>query len=234
MAPGESEDVSEGARATRVADLLALALEAFRAGLWEWDVTTGAVELQGDWYGLLGYPPGTLPARLDAWDALVHPEDVAHAHAALDAYVAGHTAEFETECRARAHDGTWRWLLRRGRALTRGPDGRPVRMAGVCLDVTARRTAEVAQRRGEATVRTLVQGLSDHAVYLLTPEGLISTWGAVATRLTGLTDAEAIGQHIRVRYSPEDVAAGVPEQELERARTEGRSQREGCPLCQRE
>lgn len=58
MAPGESEDVSEGARATRAAALLALALEAFRAGLWEWDVTTGAVELQGDWYGLLGYPPG--------------------------------------------------------------------------------------------------------------------------------------------------------------------------------
>jgi PAS domain S-box-containing protein len=75
--------------------------------------------------------------------------------------------------------------------------------------------------------RLLVQSVQDYGIFMLDPEGRISSWNAGAERIKGWSAGEIIGQHFSVFYPPEDVAAGKPAWELEVAVRDGRLEDEG-------
>src|SRR6187401_21253 len=89
---------------------------------------------------------------------------------------------------------------------------------------------EERSRRNEETLRLLVESVKDYAIFMLDPEGYITTWNLGAQRLKGYVAVEAIGQHFSIFYSREDLAAGKPAHELEVARAEGRVEDEGWRL----
>ncbi|WP_243667186.1 EAL domain-containing protein [Pseudomonas brassicae] len=78
--------------------------------------------------------------------------------------------------------------------------------------------------------RLLVQSVIDYAIYMLTPEGVVSNWNAGAQRAKGYTSEEIVGQHFSAFYSAEDRAAQLPQQGLEIARSIGRFETEGWRL----
>jgi PAS domain S-box-containing protein len=73
----------------------------------------------------------------------------------------------------------------------------------------------------------LLDSVRDHAIFMLDPEGLVTTWNAGAERIKGYTPEEIIGQHVSVFYPPDDIAAGKPAQDLATAVRTGRSDDEG-------
>jgi PAS domain S-box-containing protein len=73
----------------------------------------------------------------------------------------------------------------------------------------------------------LVQGVTDYAIYMLDPEGRVSTWNAGARRLKGYDEAEIIGRHFSRFFTEEDKARGLPAVALETARRVGRFEAEG-------
>ncbi|MFZ0840467.1 MAG: EAL domain-containing protein [Xanthobacteraceae bacterium] len=75
--------------------------------------------------------------------------------------------------------------------------------------------------------RLLVQSLTDHAIYMLDPDGLVSNWNPGAERINGYAEAEIIGHHFSKFYKPEDIDAGEPARVLEVALREGRFEQEG-------
>jgi diguanylate cyclase len=75
--------------------------------------------------------------------------------------------------------------------------------------------------------RLLVQSLTDHAIYMLDPDGLVSNWNPGAERINGYAEAEIIGHHFSKFYKREDIDAGEPARVLEVALREGRFEREG-------
>ena len=78
--------------------------------------------------------------------------------------------------------------------------------------------------------RQLVEQVKDYAIFVLDPEGYIASWTAGAERIKGYTPQEIIGKHFSVFYTKEDIKAGVPERELEIARTLGSVDQEGWRL----
>lgn len=87
---------------------------------------------------------------------------------------------------------------------------------------------EMAERaRSEEQFRLLIQGVTDYAIYMLDPEGRISSWNAGAERIKGYSPAEIIGEHFSRFYTDEDRAAGLPAIGLATAAREGRFEREG-------
>ncbi len=121
---------------------LALALDAGSDGLWDCDLTTGEVWCSARWWRILGYEPGEMEPHARTWRRLVHPEDVAETDRVLAAHLDGRTDLYEVEHRMRRKDGTWAWLLTRGRVVTRAEDGTALRFVGTQVDISARKEAE--------------------------------------------------------------------------------------------
>ena len=78
--------------------------------------------------------------------------------------------------------------------------------------------------------RLLVESVFDYAIYMLDPQGRVSTWNAGAQRLQGFAPEEILGQHFSRLYTEEDRAAGLPQIGLETAAREGRFEKEGLRL----
>jgi PAS domain S-box-containing protein len=72
----------------------------------------------------------------------------------------------------------------------------------------------------ERKFRLLVQGITDYAIYMLDPSGIVSNWNAGAERIKGYKAKEIVGKHFSTFYTPEDRADGLPARALETARTE--------------
>jgi PAS domain S-box-containing protein len=125
---------------------LNLALSAARAGTWDWDILRDKVTWSDGSYLLLGLKPGECEASAKNWLERVHPDDRAAVKEAVDSVIKRFMAQrtqdaFNLEYRVLHTDGTVRWVNDRGQILY-GRYGRPVRMIGIMLDVTERKTAE--------------------------------------------------------------------------------------------
>ncbi len=105
--------------------------------------------------------------------------------------------------------------------------GALIGFAKVTRDLTERKAAEESIRASEEQFRLLVQGVTDYAIYMLSPEGIITNWNAGAQRIEGFAPAEIIGSHFSRFYGKEDVEAGLPAQGLQIALREGRFENEG-------
>ncbi|WP_052315455.1 PAS domain-containing sensor histidine kinase [Azospirillum lipoferum] len=130
------------ARLAAAVPRLHLAIDAAGDGIWDWDVATGAVWYSPGWQTMLGFSPGEVPPQLDFWSSRVHPEDLPLTQAALQAHFSGERPFYECEHRVRAKSGEWLWILDRGRVVSWNADGRPRRMIGTHVDVTARKRIE--------------------------------------------------------------------------------------------
>ena len=94
--------------------------------------------------------------------------------------------------------------------------------AKVTRDITERRAAQDTLRESERQFRLLVAGVTDYALYMLDPNGIIISWNAGAERIKGYQANEIIGQHFSKFYTERDRAAGLPSRALFSATKEGR------------
>ncbi len=140
-------------------DRYALAMTGTRAGIWDWDVVTGHTRLFPEWKRLLGYEDDELENHVSTWERLLHPDDRARTHELVRLHFE-HRQPYVTEYRMRARDGTWRWFLVHGQARW-DEQGRPVRMAGSTIDITAQKLAEQALHTMEARFHQLAEGSAE-------------------------------------------------------------------------
>ncbi len=105
--------------------------------------------------------------------------------------------------------------------------GKLLGFAKVTRDLTERRAAEAEIKRNRDQFEMLVQGVTDYALYMLDPDGHVSSWNAGAQRIKGYEAEEIIGRHFSQFYTQDDRTSGEPEKSLEAARSEGRLEREG-------
>jgi PAS domain S-box-containing protein len=82
-------------------------------------------------------------------------------------------------------------------------------------------------RGAEERYRTLVNAITDYAIFMLDPAGTIISWNAGAEALKGYTEDEILGEHFSRFYTPEDKEKGLPALALKTAAEEGRFVKEG-------
>jgi PAS domain S-box-containing protein len=143
---------------------------------------------------------------------------------ALD--IAERTGKFEAEGWRVRKDGTRFWASVVIDPI-RDETGTLVGFAKVTRDITDKKQAQEALRESEERFRLLVRGVTDYAIYMLSPTGEVTNWNAGARRIKGYEESEIVGLHFSHFYTSDERERGVPQRALAQAAEKGRYEAEG-------
>ncbi len=96
---------------------------------------------------MLGYKFNEFPATYEAWANLLDPNERDETEKKIRGHIERKSEGFEEEFHLKTKNGGWRWILSKGKVITRGANNEPIRMVGTHSDITARKQAEQARQR---------------------------------------------------------------------------------------
>jgi len=177
---------------------LSVAIEASGDGMFEVDLIKRELQVSATWLTMLGYSPEEAATPIREWRSLVHPDDRPGLQDVYAAHFRGETPHTICEHRMRCKDGGYKWVLARGRLVERTPDGRPYRIVGTIMDLSARKALEqqLEAARDAAETANHAKGvfLANMSHEIRTPlNGVIGTAGALARRPLAPEEREMVG-----------------------------------------
>lgn len=181
------------------------AMEGLGQGLWDWRVQSGTVFYSREYLAILGYEEGEMPQTADAWVTRVHPEDLARAEADLDDHLGGRSPMYRNEHRLRCKDGSYKWVLERGKVIEWDDAGRPTRVIGSLGDIHSRKMAELALQDSEQLFREVF----DHApigLALVAPDLRWLDVNQAFCRILGYDESELLQLRVADLTHPDDRA----------------------------
>lgn len=121
---------------------ISLVIENSGDGIWDWDMLNETMSFSRLYEAMLGYEEHELLPHPSTWVDSVDPEQLPTIQKKLAEYLQGEITEYEVELRLQCKDGSYKWVLCRGRLVERGHDGEPIRMIGIHTDISDRKMAE--------------------------------------------------------------------------------------------
>ncbi|MBK1708960.1 hypothetical protein CKO17_07660 [Marichromatium gracile] len=173
-----------------------LAIDCSSDGIWDWDLRNNQVFISPRWKEQIGFADDELDNAFESFETRLHPEDRRRILNQLANYLQQPQDSYALEFRLRHKNGSYRWILSRGRALCNA-QGEPYRMSGSHTDISARKEAERTMAMLSAAVEH-----SDDLVAIRDPElrviaanpAFAQAVGVDSTgHLVGRTDAELLG-----------------------------------------
>lgn len=120
-------------------------VEASNVGSWIWNIQTGVVEFNEMWAKMLGFTLKEIePISINTWQRLCHPEDLEKSNQLMQMYLDGKIPDYECEVRMRCKDGSYKWILDRGKTVKYSDDNTPLVLYGVHIDID--RTKQLEKR----------------------------------------------------------------------------------------
>ncbi|AFM25928.1 PAS domain S-box protein [Desulfomonile tiedjei] len=168
---------------------LQLVLSGGDLGFWDLDVQNGFLKVNEKVLNLIGYSAEEIEPTVEAWRTFLHPDEKQRVLELLDSHFEKRSEQYEDEFRVRSKDGTWKWVLARGRVVKRDEDGSPVRMTGTVLDISQRKRSELAQRRLATAVEQALEGM-----VMTDTRGIIEYVNPAYEKITGYTREEMVGR----------------------------------------
>ncbi|HQL82982.1 MAG TPA: PAS domain S-box protein, partial [Spirochaetota bacterium] len=199
------EDITDRRRAEdalrSMSERLRLTQEAAGAGSWDWDLHTGQIEWSPRMFELFGLEAGTVAASLETWERALHPDDREKAGKKIEQALLDRSDLFN-EYRVVWPDGETRWINAFGKGVY-DESGKPVRMMGICIDVTGRVLAEEAKKKSDQMFRAVIENSYD-AVTMITADGTIIYDSPSIMRILGYRIDDRLGRNVTEFVVPEE------------------------------
>ncbi|MGY6697454.1 MAG: PAS domain S-box protein [Roseinatronobacter sp.] len=168
-------------------------IDASSAGTWELDLETSVKHVNERWAKMLGYTRSELAGLPNfGFKTLIHPDDLEILEQQHSQVLARGADGFANEIRMRHRDGHWVWILSRGRVVARDDAGKPLRVAGIHLDISERKQLE----SDLTTERDYLAGLMDTSasgIVAMDDDGRIIFANREAERILGMAATELTG-----------------------------------------
>lgn len=123
---------------------LNFAMEGAGYGVWDWDISSGTVLFSERWREMHCIGQAN---PLTNWEQWIHPDDLSSVKNTMNDYLNGKAKAYISEHRALNQDGSWLWVVDRGKVVSRDSDGRPLRVVGTHVDISERKQHEAMLRQ---------------------------------------------------------------------------------------
>ena len=197
-----------------------LAMDATSDGLWDWDIETNHAYFSPGYYRILGYEPDEFPMTSQEWINRIHPDDREQALRANVDCLNNKRDSFEVEFRMKTKTGSWKWVLGRGKAVSRAADGKAIRMIGTHVDITQRKQAEATIQREKVFTDAVLDSVPG-LLYLYDENGYLVRWNKKHEELTGYSTEELSHMHVLDWYKGDEKETAIIKAGVEKAFREG-------------
>lgn len=197
------ENLARPDSAAVIEDRWKLALDASGMGMWDANMENGLIFFSDKWHEIFGYGADEIITSAD-WSSKIFAEDMPGAEKKYRMYLAGETPIYSAEMRYRCKDGTYKWILSRGVAVSKKDDGTPLRFIGTHSDISNR-------KKGEEELKTSKENFSNAFSFSGIGKALLAMGGQwvevndVICQLTEYTKEELLALHYRDITYPEDI-----------------------------
>ena len=165
-----------------------MAQQAAEVGTWDWNVVTGRIEWSNQMFNLFRLDPQEIPASFESWKSIIHPEDAEISSLRIEEALRQKTT-LNSDYRIVWPNGEIRWINAVGESRY-DDQGRPIRMIGICTDITGRKKAEEALRESES--REKANAAEMQAIMDLAPVAIWIAHDPLCLRITGNKYADEI------------------------------------------
>ncbi len=218
-------------------------------GWFEWDLATDEWQWTPHVAVLFGFDPETPRLRSEDWQAAVFIDDAPKLRSAISA--AADCGLYYVEFRVTHPDGSVHWIAGKGE-ITKDQNHAAQRVAGVCYEISERKALEarllslneslesrVADRarqlsstsaqleETERRFQLLINAVTEYAIFMLDPAGMIISWNTGAERIEGYSAPEILGEHFSRFYTDDERQKGLPQTALDTAKRTGKYEAEG-------
>jgi PAS domain S-box-containing protein len=131
----------------RSRDRMYMAIEATNDGMWDWRLDTNKIFFDLRFYTMMGYELYEFPGSYDEWMKRIHPDDLNSVQEQLNKHLQGQSDRWNIEYRFKAKDGSWVWVLNRGKVFEQDESDRPLRMVGTHTDISRMKEVEFALKQ---------------------------------------------------------------------------------------
>ncbi|MBA4381473.1 MAG: hypothetical protein C0406_02805 [Sideroxydans sp.] len=192
-----------------------LALESAGDAIWDWDLQTNRFVISKSYAEMLGYEESDFGEKPDHLEKILHPEEKQQAMSYLHGYLNGDfSGQYISEHRLQCKDGSYKWILCRGRVTARDENGRPAHMFGTHVDITERNQAReeiLTSRQALDDERSLFQTILDNAplgIWMLEVDGRLRFVNNGFSNATGITEERFLSARHYSDVLPPSVTEG--------------------------
>ncbi|MCW8814623.1 MAG: PAS domain-containing protein [Chlorobium sp.] len=152
-----------------------------KAGTWEWNLQTGSVTVNRFWYDMLGYEDAEPEMTMQAWQDMIHSDDLETVMSAVKKHLDGNSKVYEVEFRLKHRNGQWVWIKSSGRIMEYDGNRDPLYFCGVHIEITEKKTVQAELRAANELFRFLFSNSGD-AILLLKGRTIIDCNSRALTR----------------------------------------------------
>ncbi|WP_051309183.1 hybrid sensor histidine kinase/response regulator [Desulfogranum japonicum] len=179
---------------------LSFVMKASDMGPWDWNLLTDEVLFSPEWKRQIGYEENEISNQYKEWEKRLHPDDLERVLSTLKAHFEDSENGYNVIFRLRHKDGSYRWIESKGITL-KDKSGKPYRMLGCHLDITAKKEREDAVRQ-TALEWSAATDASNDALYILDIDRHLLRANKVFYQMMGCSPETTIGKHIEEIIHP--------------------------------
>ncbi|AOT71733.1 PAS domain S-box protein [Geosporobacter ferrireducens] len=183
-------------------------IEALNDGFWDWNLLTNEVYFSESWKNMLGFSGEEISSTFKEWEERIHPKELTRVWEKLRQHLEGKTSFFRIEHQLKCKDGSYKWVLTRGKVIAYSTNGRPQRIIGILVDRSQQKEMEKRISVQQKNLDKILNATKE-LVLAVDQDGKIVFANQRFLKRMGYALEALIKQNVKIIHPPENKDEGM-------------------------